>query len=65
MLKVEDLGSTNGTSLGDTALEAGAGVAVEDDARLSVGSLRLAVRLEPGAGAPAADGAGDGAGKKG
>ena len=65
VLKVEDLGSTNGTSLGDTALEAGAGVAVEDDARLSVGSLRLAVRLEPGAGALAGDGAGDGAGEQG
>ena len=64
VLKVEDLGSTNGTRLGDAALEAGAGVAVEDDVRLSVGSLRLGVRLQPGA-APVEDGAGDDAGKKG
>ena len=65
VLKVEDLGSTNGTHLGDTPLEAGAGIAVEDDARLGVGSLRLAVRLEPGAGAPAGGGAGEQAGEKG
>ena len=65
VLKVEDLGSTNGTHLGDTPLEAGAGVAVADDARLSVGSLRLAVRLEPGGGAPDGGGAGEEAGEKG
>lgn len=65
VLKVEDLGSTNGTHLGDTPLEAGAGVAVEDDARLGVGSLRLAVRLEPGAGAPVGGVTGDEAGAKG
>ena len=60
VLRAEDLGSMNGTCIGGTALAADGSVEVQDEAQLGVGSLRLSVRLEMGAGASVRDSTGDG-----
>lgn len=62
-LKVEDLDSMNGTLVDGTPLKAGNSVEVKDHALLSLGSVRLAVSLETGAGASAPEGAGEDTGK--
>jgi pSer/pThr/pTyr-binding forkhead associated (FHA) protein len=43
-LQVEDLGSTNGTSVNGTALRGGTPVALQVGAKLRLGDVELAVR---------------------
>jgi len=44
--KIEDLGSTNGTSIDGVVIEPGAAQPLESDARLRIGDIELVVRYE-------------------